>query len=89
MKRSSICSVCLFVVIKLVSSLVDIENRQLSQAKSSHVSRNTGFTRYDCNVCLLQVCECVFFVVVVVFFYGALTVNSFFNGKTVERRCCS
>ena len=85
MKRSSICSVCLFVVIKLVSSLVDVENRQLSQAKSSHVSQNTGFAWYDCNVHFntSSVCVSVFFLVV---FYGALTVNSFFNGKTVERR---
>ena len=39
------------------------------------------------RTCFKCVSVCVFFVVV--FFYGALTVNSFSNGKTVEHRPCN
>ena len=55
---------------KVSSSLVDVENWQLSQAKSSHVSRNTGFTWYDYNARLLPVCERVFFLLLLLFFTG-------------------
>ena len=39
------------------------------------------------RACFKCVSVCVF--LLFFFFYGALTVNSFFNGKTVERRPCN
>ena len=40
------------------------------------------------RACFKCVSVCVF-LLFFFFFYGALTVNSFFNGKTVERRPCN